>query len=1375
MAAGFAILLAACPSPVLAGVERNRMTLSPVWEIQPATAPDVSPSEGAWGKVDTTVGDWRWTPLVGDKPLWRTVKREDVNSLWYRQRFDAPATWNNCRVIADFRRIEGDAIVFVNGKRVGELLRPGGEVDITGGVAFGQPNTLTVFVTRSYIGISRGFEQDMLRHAARAGGDPMPMSRWSMGLTAPVTLIARPRPVGLTNVFVRPSWRTKSLAVNIETDATAATRGLIAVVDILDASGNLQLTLRSTPFDAPAGLSTHIVSGAWQDPIPWELNGAYLYTGRVRLESDGQVMDAYPDVKFGFREIWTSGKLIMINGHPARFRLASLGEGAEDRPEGLSFFRLIGYNVIVVQNNPTAWWRDWSETMMPSDSMLDELDRTGMGVLFAAPSINYLGSSIISNSATIDAYTRETNLYLRRYRNHPSILALTVGMNTYNPQAPISPQGMGRRDPMTHPKAKAIAAACAIVKSIDPTRPIYSHADGGVGDICSGNMYLNFAPLQEREEWPSEWSVSGDMPAMAAEFGQPFTANFWKDKRCLFTEYLAMYLGDRAYASETNNALKTVIDSGLANTSGFGDMTRVDLADYPSYWDFQRLFVGNTNRAWRTWGVNGGWSYWVLDTGYGDPPAFHKTSNLFTRYRKIDGMQTSRPAWANPNFDIHSEANQPLLAYIAGDPEPTDKTHAYYSGEFMRKNLALVWDGPGDRSLTVSWKVGSAPSKSVAVTLRSGDIKLVPVVFPVPTVKERRDVAMALNVRDGANVVATDSLALEFFPHVARLTTETHVALYDPKGLSQPILTALGISARPWKPGDSLAHIDLLVLGREALAPGIDVLYKPVDIARGLRVIVLEQKPDVWKALGFKITDTMPRYVFARDIHNPVLSGLRTSDLINWRGSPDLLPEAVTGSHDALHAPKWTNRHAVASVALQIPEAIGFTPLLACEFDMNYSPLLELRYGAGSVTFCSLDLTGRVGVDPDATLLARNLLTQSLGRTRTEAKSIGVAGDLGPLASAFNLPENGTKLPPPANGLVIAGAGLSQAENDALTSFVRNGGTVVRFMSDAKSLHGLGYETAPASLYRADPGESVLFRSIGQSLLRWRDHLDVDAFTSSGQPAGSEVMASGLILSRSEGRGRWVYCQASPAVLSGRYATDPDRTSGIQTSVSRLYQLAAQLVTNLGASAPAAAVARVSRLDLGPAFKALRQWQELGPFPYATDDGAGMLATKFPGEESAIAGDTNPNIDYVAQDGRRLNWRKTVMADSTGHVDLPDQLGPSGFAVAYFVGHIHSDHTRTTMLRLGVDYRIEVWVNGVLTFRTLNGRSQPNSFQVNIPLNPGDNVITIKLGSGSKGFAFWSDVAAEMISAQGSDTQPLNANLYHVTGPDFDPYEFRYW
>lgn len=1346
------------------------------WQIQPASDPSVPPADDRWGKIDASNGDWRWSPLVGEKPSWANVKRDTVNSLWYQQAFALPADWSDRKIVADFRRIQGDAIVYVNGKRVQELLRPGGEIDLTPLAHPNEPNTLQVFVTRDYTGISRGFKQDPLRFTARGGDNPLHTSQWGLGLTGPVTLIGRPRPAAISDVYVKPSWRTKSLSLDVETDASTDTADLAAVADIIDSAGKTVLTVRGKPFTTAAGISTRTITAAWANPIPWELDGPYLYTARVRLIHGGAVVAQYPDVSFGFREVWTSGRQIIMNGHASRWRLSSLAEGADTCEGGLQFFRLLGYNVMLDQNNPSAWWRDWAETPKLDDAILDKMDRMGMGLSAAAPSVNWLRNGILRDPQARADYEREMALYLRRYRNHPCIVAWTVGMNAYNPMTAIWPQGMGRRETSPQPIAKALECAGAIARKIAPVQLAYSHADGGELDICTSNTYLNFAPLQEREEWPSLWATTGDMPAQAAEFGQPGTMNFWKGKRSFFTEYMAMYLGDKAYTSEHADALRDVIDAGLSNKDGFGDFWKINLDDYPAYWDFQRLFVRNTNRAWRTWGVNGGWSYWTLDSGYGDPPTWKPGSNVFNRYRNLAAPITAKPSWANPNFDIHSAENQPLLAYIAGDPVATDKTHAFYAGETVKKNIAIVWDGPGSRTLSISCAlqgIGAIAPKTLTVTLQPGDIRLVPVTFQMPPVPARTEAKITMTARDSAVVAAKDEFAIEVFPRPTPLKTAARVALFDPRGYTRPILTCLNVDARDWKPGDSLNDIDLLVIGREALTPGLRPLYTPQNIAHGLRAIVMEQKPEIWKGLGFKLTDTMPRYVFPRDIASPIVSGVQPADLINWRGSPDLLPEGISLSHDVTHAPKWTNRHAVASVALQIPEVAGFTPILSCEFDNNYTPLLQCRYGAGEVTFCSLDLTHRVGIDPAASLIARNLIAYET-RAPQKSRVIASVGDMGSLATDLKLPIS-TETNWTNAGIVLVGSGLDEPAETKLSEFVRAGGTAVCLPSTTPVLTRRQYALAPISLYQAVPDASPIMDAIGPGLLRWRDHLDVDGFAASGQPEGSTVHAGGLVLTRREGKGQWIFCQAQPALLATRYAADADRAMAIQTSVQRLYQLTSQVLTNAGVDASQAVMTRLTHLDLGPAYEILGQWQELGPFPVEHDDGDAMLAKAFPGEESAIAGDTNPNINYTRSDGVQLNWRQTVKADAAGHVDLSGQLGPSGLAVAYLVKTIHSDSKRTATLRLGVDFRIQVWVNGVLAFRTANGRARPSAFHVNIPLNAGNNIITIKVGSGSKGFGIWSDLSSETPPSDGSADDSPVAELYHPLTPDFDPYEFHYW
>ena len=48
------------------------------------------------------------------------------------------------------------------------------------------------------------------------------------------------------------------------------------------------------------------------------------------------------------------------------------------------------------------------------------------------------------------------------------------------------------------------------------------------GDISATNHYLNFIPLQEREEWMSYWAQQGNLPYIAVEFGTPLTCSFMR-------------------------------------------------------------------------------------------------------------------------------------------------------------------------------------------------------------------------------------------------------------------------------------------------------------------------------------------------------------------------------------------------------------------------------------------------------------------------------------------------------------------------------------------------------------------------------------------------------------------------------------------------------------------------------------------------------------------------------------------------------------------------------------------------------------------------------------------------------------------------------
>jgi len=1354
-------------------VGQDTIGLSGDWKIKPATLPTVLPDAQNWGSVniDNRV-NWNWKTIpIGKGTNWEIIPRDSVNSLWYERMIDIPKNWEKQNVVVDFGRIEGDAIIFVNNKRVTELLRPGGVVDLTAFIEFGKTNTLDVFITRDYTGISRSFEQDVLRYRVRKlGPSPLKVSQWPLGITAPVNIISRPAQA-VTDVLCKPSWRKKELTLDVEVSSNGVQEGDELQAEVFDREGKSVLLLKSTPLKLSNGRATYSLTAMWANAICWELEKPYLYKARVALFHNGKQFGQYKNISFGFREIWTEGKELMMNGHLSHWRLTEL-YGANKN--GLSVYRAIGYNVGQVQPASHLWWSADQDTPLMDEDMLNEMDRIGMGCTLPAPSVVILRSSMLDDVRIREAYRKEAEYYIKKYRNHPCVLGWAVSMNSANPKYAIWAQGMGRRDSSTYSQQqKVIQLACNIVKQADPTRLAFSHADGSVGDVSTANVYLNFVPLQEREEWPSEWAKSGNMPYSAVEFGPPYWNNFWKGNQFLLTEYLSMYLGDKAYQTEKPDGLRSLVELSTRPLNGLWE--QVDFKQFPSFWNFQTLFTRNTNRAWRTWGVNGGWLQWLLE-GYGDPPGPKKR---FTERYKLTAPITGTPEWANPRFSIFQQGNKPLLTYIAGYPVHTDKTHTFYAGEKFKKQLAIIWDGAGQKNITADWMLKQGgriiQQGKQKISITTGQTKLQPVELTAPVVLKRTSMQLVLNVTEDNGVVTSDTLALSLFPKMQKFPTTTKVAVFDPIGKTTAWLKTLGVQTKPWVKGTGQST---LIIGREALKSGDPLPYTEQDLTNGLHVIVMEQKPEVWKGMGFETTETMPRYTYIRDHNSPVLTGVKDEDMINWRGTPNLLPEGKpTLDYDMLHAPKWTNTHAVASIALKTPETLGFTPLLQTEFDMAYSPLLEFRYGKGKVTYCTLDLTDRVGADPVATLLARNLLMAQLVALPIQ-KSVYYY--LGKDKDVKLLEETGiaTEKSARVTGIWITDVS-SKIPQKVLDDFALQGGTVLHLLQTANELRQQGFEIETKDLVKINLiNENRLLRGIGPNMLRWRDILHVDVFKSSGQPTGCSVYDDGIILERKTGKGRQVYLQVSPSMLDGRYPNSREKTEAIQLSVIRLNQLIAQLLTNLGAYPVKETAQRLTMVSVPPQFQTLGTWKVLGPYLDNTSDQKKTLDTPYPGEQDAIDGGENPNPTYRTKEGKLLDWRKTVNADANGFVDLAKAFnGVDENAIAYVTKTVTCEFAQTATLRLGVDFWMNAWVNGKPVLQVIKNHSKhANEYVLNVPLRKGENVITLKIVSGRGGFGFWANMAYNQDKpATTISTQVQEVTFYSPLYKFFDPYQFAYW
>jgi beta-galactosidase len=409
---------------------------------------------------------------------------------------------------------------------------------------------------------------------------------------------------------------------------------------------------------------------------------------------------------------------------------------------------------------------------------------------------------------------------------------------------------------------------------VDPTRLIYHHQGGQTGDMETSNLYLNWVPLAEQEQYLSAWSKSGEKPWGAVEHGAPLTVDFFKRLVVpLVTEYCAIYLGDAAYAAETDDYVRASarIQTKPA-TSPFEAEGRLaaegslaHLGDWTAYYSVMDRFIRGVNKAWRAYGLNGGIFPWFFDVGFGAPPGY-KPGNMGYQYENLTGTPEQlhqRPAWANPLYDAYRDTMQPLLVYLGGPAERfTAVEPRYTSGEVAERSIVAVWDGPGDKAFTARWELevaGKRRAYSVRVAggdetfrMSAGAIEKRPLRFSIPAVSARTSARLRLTVSDTAGaVLCHDETPLTLFPRLpAPQALASRWGLFDPSGQTGTEWAKVGLRARAIKAGDSLAGLDVLVVGRGVLTRETRLPFTPEDVKRGLRVLVLEQELDGPKRLA---------------------------------------------------------------------------------------------------------------------------------------------------------------------------------------------------------------------------------------------------------------------------------------------------------------------------------------------------------------------------------------------------------------------------------------------------------------------------------------------------------------------------------------------
>jgi len=1017
---------------------RERICLNGLWRWQPAADKAQEVPAAAWGffKVpacwpgvqDYLQSDYQ-TLYV--HPAWKNTRLGEVRSAWYERQISVPTHWAGRRITLELEYLNSYAVVFLDGRQVGELRFPAGHLDLSAVVRPGTTQVLSLLV----VAMPLQAVMESYNDTNTARQRPGKVER--RGLCGDVWILAEPPGARLTELQISTSFRQGQITFDTQ-------------IDRLAPDGRYQLKARLTDqgrpvaeFTGPAFSGLAATNGrtaftaSWKAPKLWDLHTPEnQYTAEVSLlDEAGATLDAATPVRFGFREFWLEGRDFYLNGTRLYLSLvpldnaqvgAALATYAAAR-ESLLRLKSFGINFVYTHNYGCE-----PGSHLSFAEILRAADDTGMLVALSQPHFSaYDWKS--SRADQTNGYATHAAFYTHVAGTHPSVVAYSMSHNATGYNEDTNPQMMdGAKNPRDQwaDRNAGLALRCeAIVKRLDPARVVYHHSSGDLSAMYTLNFYLNFVPIQELDDWFEHWSTAGNKPLLLVEYGVPFGwdwtmyRGWYEGKRefgsaavpweyCL-AEWNAQFLGDTAYriGDREKRNLRWEAEQFRHRRGWFrwDYPTPVGDARLDEMQPVQAAYTTDNWRAFRSWGLSGNspWEhdrFWKLRDGFqhsrqdlpvdwdhlqrpGYSPDFidHTYSRFDLAYERSDWIAT-------PTAQSLLRNNRPLLGWIAGKPEHfTAKDHTFYPGETLEKQLIVINNSRVSVTVQASWSVGLTPrvEGSRQLVLPTGDQVRVPVQLKLPADLAPGDYQMAARFQFSGGETQEDTFAWQVIPRPAPPRLAAKTALFDPPGETAKWLASQGIPVNTVTAEADLSGFDVLLIGKGALTVGgpAPALRR---VREGLKVVVFEQTSEVLEQrLGFKVEEYGLRQVWPRMPDSPLLAGLSAEMLRDWRGASTLLPPTMAYTLNPRYsgAPtvRWCglevtrlwrcgNWGNVASVLIEKPPRGDFLPILDGGYALQYSPLLEYREGRGLILFCQMDVTGRTESDPAAKILTANLL-----------------------------------------------------------------------------------------------------------------------------------------------------------------------------------------------------------------------------------------------------------------------------------------------------------------------------------------------------------------------------------------------------------------
>ncbi|MBU8975829.1 DUF4982 domain-containing protein [Lysobacter sp. MMG2] len=408
--------------------------------------------DSAWPRV-TLPHDWAIAgPFLKDGPYGGMGRLQTWGPVWYRRTLDIPVSDKGRSIFLDVDGAMSYATVWLNGRLVGgwPYGYNGWRVDLTPYVVPGGTNQLAIRLdnppdsARWYPGAG------LYRDVWLVKNDPVHVAHWGTRVTTPQVSTERAT-IALDVAVDNDSDAAVDVAVStdvfaLDADGTKTGRA-VACID----GGRARIAAKS---GATLSGNTALARPRLWGPPPTQQ--PHRYVAVTTVTRDGRIVDRV-DTPFGIRTIRfdaneglsVNGERIVIRGVNNHHDLGALGAAFNLRAaqRQLEILRDMGANAIRMAHNP------------PAPELLELTDRMGLLVIDEVfDSWERKKTPLDFHLVFPDWHEPDLRALLRRDRNHPSIVAWSVGNE-------VGEQYTGE------PGAAIAKRLHAIAREEDPTRP----------------------------------------------------------------------------------------------------------------------------------------------------------------------------------------------------------------------------------------------------------------------------------------------------------------------------------------------------------------------------------------------------------------------------------------------------------------------------------------------------------------------------------------------------------------------------------------------------------------------------------------------------------------------------------------------------------------------------------------------------------------------------------------------------------------------------------------------------------------------------------------------------------------------------------------